>query len=855
MSLCESTAHPEILDQCLFSPFDSIGPADVSVSENLFEHLRINCKYYTLACQSPSTHNHGQDSSNQYSIIHINARSLLSDDKFSEFQVFLHLTKCKWSIICVSETWLKDGLEERRCLDGYSCFFDNRTLGVGGGVAVYAKNDCLKKLHKMPKPVKCTESILLECQLSTTQSILIFMIYKPPSLSHSLFIDEFSHALDCLSTKNKTVFVCGDFNYDLLHLNQNNQALEFFSALASTGFLPLVSKPTRTQETCVSLIDNIFCNNLSIVQTSGIIFDDTSDHYPVFATLTLNMVFANRTKESKVIFDYSKIDEFTHDLEQSMGGFENITDPETACNVLIQAYCTLRGKYSFQYKPTRKNSSIKPWITPAILASIINRSKLFALKQKQPSPENKKKYIKYRNMLNGIIRYAKQKYIESELESNKNNAKRMWNILNEYAIGKCTTNQMPNSFRNTNDKVLDDPYDIAENFNLFFSSVGKTLQNTIQPCSGSPLACVNKCNNTVKEVELTNSSEIIRIISNMTNVGGGVDNINGKLFKLTYKSIIHHIVHFVNCCLRTGIFPKKLKIAVIKPVFKSGEKTDMNNYRPISILPYISKVVEKVMHHRMMDHITQNNILCCNQFGFRKGHSTYMPLLFLQDKITRGFEDNNVTCGIYLDLKKAFDTVEHNILLSKLSVYGFAGTFFNLIESYLSDRFQCVEFHTIKSKLQQVSIGVPQGSILGPLLFILYINDLPNVCKQASTLLYADDTAIFFQSKNTTQLQSTLDTELPLLCSWFRTNKLSLNTNKTYFQLYNASGQNGKIKVSLNGTIIKHSETVKYLGVFIDTNIKWKSHIDHVAAIVSRNIGIMNRSKFFFESQTSVAAI
>ena len=210
------------------------------------------------------------------------------------------------------------------------------------------------------------------------------------------------------------------------------------------------------------------------------------------------------------------------------------------------------------------------------------------MKQKCPSTENKIKYTQFRNILNGIIRCAKQRYIESELESYKSDAKQMWNILNKFTLGKGTSKNLPNSFRNAQNEILTEPNEIAENFNSFFSSVGKTLQDKIEPCSDSPLTFINTCENPVNEAELTSNHELIQIVTKMKNVGSGVDNINGKLFKLTYKSIINHIVHLVNRCLHAGVFPKKLKSAVVKPIFKSGEHANMNNYRPVSILPYLS---------------------------------------------------------------------------------------------------------------------------------------------------------------------------------------------------------------------------------------------------------------------------
>ena len=243
-------------------------------------------------------------------------------------------------------------------------------------------------------------------------------------------------------------------------------------------------------------------------------------------------------------------------------------------------------------------------------------------------------------------------------------------------------------------------------------------------------------------------------------------------------------MHLINLCLTHGVFPSALKIAVVKPVFKSGDKKSLTNYRPISILPYLSKLLEKIIHLRIMSFLNKSNILSSCQFGFQKNKSTLMPLLLLQENITKALENGNVVCGIYLDLKKAFDTVDHAILLEKLKRYGFTNSPLNLIKSYLSNRKQCVEFDGVRSELKQVNIGVPQGSILGPLLFLVYVNDFPNISKMAKFLLYADDTAIFLESKNAKSLQPLIDRECIQIWRWLHLNKLSLNTQKTVYQVY-----------------------------------------------------------------------
>ena len=236
----------------------------------------------------------------------------------------------------------------------------------------------------------------------------------------------------------------------------------------------------------------------------------------------------------------------------------------------------------------------------------------------------------------------------------------------------------------------------------------------------------------------------------------------------------------INLCLINGIFPELFKIAIVKPIYKAGDKTQLNNYRPISILPYISKILEKVIYRRLMTHLETNEILSPNQFGFRTGHSTYMPLLILQNIVLDGFERNMISCGIFLDLKKAFDTVDHKILCDKLKSYGIVNELFSIIVSYLSNRYQSVKFQNSVSSLRKITVGVPQGSILGPLLFVLFINDFPNISSGFTPLLYADDTALIFQAKSTAELQYIMDSELPKVCKWLQANKLALNTDKTY---------------------------------------------------------------------------
>ena len=230
--------------------------------------------------------------------------------------------------------------------------------------------------------------------------------------------------------------------------------------------------------------------------------------------------------------------------------------------------------------------------------------------------------------------------------------------------------------------------------------------------------------------------------------------MNARIFKSTYKSILPHLVHLFNLCLKEGVFPRKLKIAVIKPIFKTGDSGSFSNYRPISILPLLSKILEKIIYNRLITHFSDNKLLSEKQFGFRKGLATYMPILLIQELITKAFEEEEHIVGIFLDLKKAFDTVDHIILCKKLKKYGISGKALHILKSYLANRKETVNIRDTYSKFEEMNIGVPQGSILGPLLFIIYINDLPNVDNTCEFFIYADDTAIFFKHKNPVVLQN-----------------------------------------------------------------------------------------------------
>ena len=289
-----------------------------------------------------------------------------------------------------------------------------------------------------------------------------------------------------------------------------------------------------------------------------------------------------------------------------------------------------------------------------------------------------------------------------------------------------------------------------------------------------------------------------------------------------------------------------MKVARVVPIYKKGTKEHVNNYRPISLLTSISKILEKLVHKRTLRFLINCNILSNFQFGFRKQHSTTHALLAFIDKVAHALDDASHTIGVFIDFSKAFDTIDHDILLYKLSHYGIRGTALEWFRDYLTDRKQYVYLNGHESSMKSITCGVPQGSLLGPLLFILYINDLQNSSEILSFICFADDTNLFLSHRNPNTLIHMLNSELKLVQSWIHANKLSLNIDKTYYMLFSNSLQFIPGHVQINGINLTKVDSIKFLGLYIDSDLSWKSHINFLTKVLSRNAGILNKLKDYF---------
>ena len=360
-----------------------------------------------------------------------------------------------------------------------------------------------------------------------------------------------------------------------------------------------------------------------------------------------------------------------------------------------------------------------------------------------------------------------------------------------------------------------------------------------------PLTCIS--NEKISYKELNKAlTELKRIKS------CGYDDITSNVVIHVVECIRKPLFHLISSSFEHSTFPDKLKVAKVYPVYKNGDSNNMSNYRPISLLPVFSKIYEKVIYNQIYNYLNINKLLYKNQFGFQKSCSTEHAIIELTNKIFKSFDKGEQVLGVFIDLSKAFDTVDYGILLSKLNHYGIKGLIYKWTKNYLSNRKQFV----IKkeSSVLDIKCGVPQGSILGPLLFLIYINDIHRASKLRS-ILYADDTTLFFNHNNIKSMFGTMNTELENFNLWFRANKLSLNCEKTNYILFHKTGQliSQPLKIPdllINNKTIKREKYAKFLGVQIDENLSWRNHIGLIESKISSAIGILYKSRSFLDLQS-----
>ena len=491
----------------------------------------------------------------------------------------------------------------------------------------------------------------------------------------------------------------------------------------------------------------------------------------------------------------------------------------------------------------------KPWISKQIQQKIKLRNKTYSKFIATKHPFWLDRYKLINKDVRKSLFVSKKEFCKKYFEKNLNNLRKIWSGINDIILNK-RHNVAEEIFLNDINGINSDQKKVAATFNKYFTNVAHELVSKL----GNPntkyqdyLKNPNEHSMFLNEVE---PGEVRKILLSLdVSKSGDICGITPFLMKSGCEQLYETLTYLYNRTFHEGIFPKVLKFANVIPIHKSDSKFITSNYRPISLLTILGKCLEKLMYTRMYKYITANGILCKNQYGFQKGKSTADAILDVQSKIVHSLEQGENPCCTFLDLAKAFDTVNKDILLYKLNYYGIRGNVLKWFNSYLSDRTQCVQVNNYRSNCLPVTVGVPQGSILGPLLFLLYINDIVLSSNILKFITFADDTCLFISHKSKLILNELLNEELLKVNDWLIANKLSLNIKKTKTLLYRHKNGNNKtfMEASINGTNIEEVTCFKYLGVYLDNKLTFKEHTDHVIDKLKKGNRLLARIRHFID--------
>lgn len=755
-------------------------------------------------------------------------------------------------IICLTEHWLK---EEEISF----CHFNNfkltaqycRKTASGGGVCIYIKNNLDFKIIDVEK--WCQDKVMeASCISVPSLNCCIIVVYRSPN---NTSLEHFFMFLESMLTEtmkiNRYNILCGDFNIDTN--DSNTRAHSFINLLSQFNLKCTISDPTRTTHISKSTIDNIATNINNKYYKATNYVTALSDHDAQILTVANNIICSNakgnktvQTREKRML-DKVNITYFNSLLQKELWhSVYTQHNPNLAWNEFSNTFSII-FEHAFPKVTVRTlNAPYNKWKTKGLHISY-NKLRSLHIARKSNHSETLKTYTKkYEKIYKKLILEAKKLYNTKLINKTPNKNKQMWKLIkSEIMVGDHHHN-LNIKIKNNN---ITNPIEVANEFNKFFTTIPHKLINGIcvqtnnSTSSQNKKQLISKNHKSIFFSPIT-GDDIVKIVNNLKpKNSSGLDEIPITLIKKCCHLIKKPLTYIFNICLSEGVFPDRLKWAKIIPIHKKGDANNMNNYRPIAILSSFSKILEKIISNQLVLFLEKYKIISLNQFGFMKGKSTEQAIYCFISKVINALDKRKQVLGVFADLSKAFDCVEHNLLLAKLEAYGVRGVPLKMFQSYLQNRVQVTSIcHSNNngrlteyiSQKNHITIGVPQGSILGPLLFIIFINDFPLTIK-GDVVMFADDTNILITETDSIDFLKNVNSAINEVGRWFQDNKLVLNITKStilQFTLSEGTIDSHEI-ISIGNKKLEITNKVKFLGLEIDNNLTWHAHIIHICRKLS----------------------
>ena len=776
---------------------------------------------------------------NSFNVIALNIQSCNAN--FVHFTSYLEKLEITYDVIILTETFLTPSTNFSYEIEGYNSFTSFKT-SRRGGVKVYCNRGLnAEQLDTLNINNDLYESVFVKIFLKNKKPIILGGVYRPPSGSLLAFNNHFDTNILAKLPPNVDYVIGGDFNINLINPHDDRQTEEFGNLMLGKSMCPLITKAThRCPQTLLpkTLIDHIW-SSVPLSTEAGIIDYHITNHMPtsvVFPELQANSLITIKFRDFSSE-NYEKlaneIDNLLPNLNFNLNADEMTIDFVKWLNDILNKYFPIKTK----------NISLKrlksPWLSSELLLYIDRKHTLF--NQLKHNAISKDTYNNYKNLVNYTLKLAKQNYFVTCYKAAKYDIAKSWKI----------TNSLLNKNKNSppiklveNNQTINNPKDVCNKFAKHYQSAPLNTRNSI-PDANNP---VQQSRSVAQSMFFTPASnlEIIKIIKNFKNKKVAVEDFPVKLLKFLSPKIANMIGEIFNYSFDTEMYPDSLKIARVVPIFKSGSRLDVKNYRPVSILTNINKIFEKLVHSRLGSFLENYNVISYAQYGFCKGKSTTHATYEVLSKIQPAFTKKMFSICVFADFSKAFDTVDHPTLLRKLNDYGIRGSTLAFIKSYLTNRKQFVSANGVNSDLFDITYGVPQGSVLGPLFFNIYANEISHLQLDLDVVQYADDTVLMTSGRDVRALSNKINNALKIFADWCSYNKLALNISKTKYIVFSPSPCPEDLVLSVNGTALDRVAEYKYLGVIIDEKLKFNKHISTVISKLSRLCGITYKLGRFF---------
>ena len=738
------------------------------------------------------------------------------------------IKKYEFHIFALSETWLNEQtLDEGYRIEGYNFFRRDRATR-GGGLAMYVSNKIKANVVNTDTDDSVIEQLWVNCKLNQ-KSFSVCVFYRPPTANLLQSIENLDTNICYILSTVKHVICLGDINHNLLI--QGNVVSNYFDDL---GFEQIIKEPTRTCATSSTLLDPIFVSDKELVASAGVVdADDISDHSMCHCELNMKI----RKFQPKLVtyrdFSSFNFDNFNTDLLSAPWNniiYENNMDQKVILfNSIILALFDLHAPL----REARVTKPKCPWITDVIKRMTKERDRAKTRFKRSRSDADWNTYKNLRNFTLTAIRREKKIYLDRIFLSG--DKKRAWKSLYDLNVNNKNNIAIPDSLKD------------VERINNYFGSVfeeGNCSEYIDYYKLKTPIT-----NNTFN-FTLATTEEINNILRQLKSNAYGMDGISLTMLRYCSPLIDQYIAHIINCSIEANYFPTPWKFALITPLAKTKEPKEYSDLRPVSVLPVLSKILEKVLYRQIYEFVSTNNILATNQSGFRKGYSTTSTMLNVLDDIETALDNKKVACLITLDYSKAFDTINHDLLCEKLKYYGFSPQSVAIISCYLKGRTQCVKIDNHISSATAIASGVPQGSVLSSLLFIIYTTELLNNINNLSVNSYADDTQLCatFYPDQYLLAEQVINNELEKIKSISSKHNLRLNPAKSILT-YFGNFASDRINIRIDGISVPVSSMIKSLGITIDQQLKFSPQISNLVKksmsklkILYSNRNILNKT-------------